>query len=718
MSNNSKEQTAPHPHPDIQTEVPRSLSMEQDADGEAKTNNDDLKGEAFIDQESMSALETEPKEPQTTVTTESETIPAPDDTVAEEAKPASTSSLVKDDMTGGKDENESTSMLENRERVYTAPSESSTAVANTDETEPTAKLPLPKRLDSASLRAQSVPNPQSGASIPAGAPTVSDMGSIGSIPSEIDNVGGLPYFGSGEQPIKVVSATPSQLASASPAPPPPQDNVLVDPPLTSQPPFLITVPPQPQQTLYYQIPQVQSVVAAHPIQPSSEQQPHPSSQQPVASTQQQVPTQPGEQVIGMVGAIPVMKLQGGGLHYVKKKKGRFSFLQETPNVPTVSAATVGTADSQMLKLTIESSLPTAQGAINAPIPANITVPTRSQSPLSGVSHFSTAPQTLDGKSAPTVKKKGRFLISNVKDPNSMQSRSGQAKATSTAARKDGQHVNVLEEQEIQTMTAAAQPMPTQQASQVYQATVVTDPTYQQAPMQQAMIQPITTMQTTYENPPQQPLHAHLSYSQPQKFSMQPTLDHQQHSFIQTIPTVRQQYYDASGQIREVVYTPQQQHMPPQQQHTAAPEYLYHNSTFAQPVPLETVSLPAHVPGPPAPSALNSSTPTPAAAISSVTVQKDSTSVRGASSASAQVPRPPSGANADKQAPKAGAAKKKSVSQARAGKLPQTIDKDGTWNTVGLGKVFYFLEQMKTEVTEADRCIKSLQTDTKHLVSHA
>jgi hypothetical protein len=35
---------------------------------------------------------------------------------------------------------------------------------------------------------------------------------------------------------------------------------------------------------------------------------------------------------------------------------------------------------------------------------------------------------------------------------------------------------------------------------------------------------------------------------------------------------------------------------------------------------------------------------------------------------------------------------------------------------GMGKAFHFLEQMKQEVTEADKLIKSLQSDSKFLVS--
>jgi len=49
-------------------------------------------------------------------------------------------------------------------------------------------------------------------------------------------------------------------------------------------------------------------------------------------------------------------------------------------------------------------------------------------------------------------------------------------------------------------------------------------------------------------------------------------------------------------------------------------------------------------------------------------------------------------------------------------LPRKPVPKGFAGRQGLGKVMYFLEQMRTEVTDADRLIKSLQSDIKHLVS--
>jgi len=48
------------------------------------------------------------------------------------------------------------------------------------------------------------------------------------------------------------------------------------------------------------------------------------------------------------------------------------------------------------------------------------------------------------------------------------------------------------------------------------------------------------------------------------------------------------------------------------------------------------------------------------------------------------------------------------------KPPSSFDSKGVGSTAGLGKIFYFLDQMRSEVTEADRTIKSLNTDMKCL----
>lgn len=98
----------------------------------------------------------------------------------------------------------------------------------------------------------------------------------------------------------------------------------------------------------------------------------------------------------------------------------------------------------------------------------------------------------------------------------------------------------------------------------------------------------------------------------------------------------------------------------------------------RPVPLKQGPIPAEdVPA---------SAPTPAAAKASKSQQQARTP--GAS-------QPPRNKQRDLVAPRAGA---------------------GYGNGAGIGKVFYFLDQMRVEVTEADKTIKSLQKDLKFMVS--
>lgn len=52
------------------------------------------------------------------------------------------------------------------------------------------------------------------------------------------------------------------------------------------------------------------------------------------------------------------------------------------------------------------------------------------------------------------------------------------------------------------------------------------------------------------------------------------------------------------------------------------------------------------------------------------------------------------------------------------KTPNYVASNGTYGNLGLGKLSYFLDQMKSEVSDADRMIKHLQTDMKVLVSPA
>ena len=79
-----------------------------------------------------------------------------------------------------------------------------------------------------------------------------------------------------------------------------------------------------------------------------------------------------------------------------------------------------------------------------------------------------------------------------------------------------------------------------------------------------------------------------------------------------------------------------------------------------------------------------------------------------------VPKPPSAT----EKPATQTIPPKKPANKLASKAPQSIGTPGMsiYGNIGLGKISYFLEQMKLEVSEADRMIKHLQTDIKVMVS--
>jgi hypothetical protein len=746
---------------------------------------DDLQGEAFIDQDQASLLVEEQgigkKQKLIGSIPQHDNVPLTKETnssfhVRHETNQNETPKVAPEDVC-------STALLGSREQINAAPVETK-ATRKMDNESISKHLP-PKPIDRITTRTQSAPTPNTVVSLPATVRSVSDAGSIGSIPSAFDSLSGQPFLTTEEQNLRVVSATPSQLAAAyskkesgqrnfdnfSEVMPEQQRN-----PSLPRPPTLENLeaafgeqPGTPQHvlhaqpSLYYQIPPISSVIAlpgstntptmqqqSQSTEASlSQQQPYLASPARVALSQPLLPMQPGEQVIGMVGAIPLLKIQGGGLHYVKKKKGRFNLLQETPPVPAIGfpfgqpgeATAATTPDVTTENHAHQSELKPGEYNVNSqaanipPIPVNITVPTRSQSPLSGVSQVAPAPQTFDGKSAPTVKKKGRFIVTNVKDPNSIPGHPNPSMSMGATSRTENQQhqpqQELMNQPEAQSTQQHQGPQHLQvapsQTNPYQHAPVVSDHTFQHVQMQPVIIQPITALQTTYENPS---LHTQMSFpphhfqEMNQAYSQipltQPQLDGQQ-QFVQAIPTIHQ-FGETSGQV---VYSPQTQRFAPQQQlhqqQVSTTEFLNTKNGVIQNqnILLDLVSLPAHVPCPPVSS--NPTQPsTPEGASACVNPPKDSSSIRAIESTvpplpNTYSPRPPSGANIEKQVPKNATPTKKTFPLGRVGKPPQTIENVGTWSSVGLGKVLYFLDQMKMEVTDSDRCIKNLQADMKLLV---
>ena len=565
---------------------------------------------------------------------------------------------------------------------------------------------------------------------------------------------------------------------------------------TSQSPIVVAVPQQ--QTVYYQTPQLptvvtlpdessQDVVPKHDgidQQESLEQQQIQYSNQNITMTQSHLPIQNEDKIIGMVGAIPIIKMQGGGTHYVKEKKGRFNLLQTTPVVPYVVGVTPTTSAASQIQEDIprHSTVASISNASTS----------RSQSPIPVIttnSSVQTVPQTFDGKSAPTVKRKGRFVVTNVKDPGSIiqiqtKSTPGVAAITATdnhaTSSQQEQHQQVqyqqvqhqqVQHQQVQHQQVQHQQVQHQQpARQAVQQQVqqnnyhqqmsplqtplqtpiqnlpipILQQTFQQSnvpqmPLQPVMIQPVSTMQQTYEIPQQY----QQSYSQHQVSASQDSHEqfsqvsirhypqnHQpqtiqytgvdpqnrQQNYVQYVPQVQHTLYStnrpvhntgeplsvAVPQEQQVFYNQKYQQKLPKQQYSPSPihaqsQQIYPSPSF--PVNQQSVSQNRYTPTPPTTPGESTSSPMHSRPAATSTLPN------------APIPKP----NFEKQQPTKPVNKKKTTIQGRSGKVPQSFDSTGAVSSIGLGKVFYLLDQMKSEVTDADQCIKTLQTDMKLLV---
>ena len=234
-------------------------------------------------------------------------------------------------------------------------------------------------------------------------------------------------------------------------------------------------------------------------------------------------------------------------------------------------------------------------------------------------------------------------------------------------------------------------------------------TVQQQPLQQSQQQPINqnqiplpSLQTQAQNhiPSQQGMSQHdrslssiPTYIDTQQFPMVLTLA--QH--VSEPPTVAS-YSDPAVVQQQQLYQVQQQRgqqLPPLPPH--------------QP-PLDTLSQTQFAAA--TDQAKSTPPPTPGGSVSNIFVESPRRTQQVTAMPNNQIPKAPQSAEKPKVA---NGVPKKKPAQVRGGKLPQTIDSNGVLSSVGLGKVFYFLEQMKVEVTEADRTIKTLQTDMKLLV---
>ncbi|CAB9511457.1 secreted protein [Seminavis robusta] len=406
------------------------------------------------------------------------------------------------------------------------------------------------------------------------------------------------------------------------------------------------------------------------------------NQQPPANNSFR-PVQQTTQIVGMVGTTPIVKIQGTAGHVVKKKKGRFKLLEEVPaaNTPTPPPP-------------LES--PAGNEATTAPAPALAAAPVSAvvvagrertlsngsaMSQITSVTHHAN-PQTFDGTGAPVVKKKGRFMVTNVKNPGLIAVQL--AAQPAPAPNK----VEVTQQQQQQTPT-------------VSQQNIHGSPSHQQnrsdPPLQGTQL-PAQDQQQLQNGPAEILIPAQqqvILTDNSMAVQVLPASTVQQHLVYpaQMIQTPVQQAYLPMGQGGAVMPdTPTQQQYQQQSQVGGASQM-----TLQQPVgqtqPLAALGnqsgSPVQDSAKQGQSAPEEPVGTPAAPAPAATT-KQPKQPQGASVAQAQPPR-------NKQ---------------RNLVAPRNVT--GYSNGAGLGKVFYFLDQMKNEVTEADRTIKTLQKDMKFM----
>lgn len=376
----------------------------------------------------------------------------------------------------------------------------------------------------------------------------------------------------------------------------------------------IRSPPQTEKKVQQETQQIPSLVTlpvesqgANTQQSQKVESPASSNQQSQLHTMQQPQK---DNIIGMMGAVPIIKLQGQQ-HVVVKKKGRFSVIEESPAVVNATATTTATATPSISPLPPPA---TQVKGTNNVAPKNIGI-SQGQPVTSNASQITATTavtERTEATSEPVVKKKGRFVVTDVKDPSSIPNSKSQSSLAVSTDKND----------QVQSL------QPPTQKSQIVQP--------------QILIQPN-----------QQVIH---NRNQQQVQTIQPVI-------VQgTAPLAV-----SSSASNNVVHQPQQ--------------------TIATQGKIVVVTAPQPV------SATDIGQKGPTTVVPPPEVSRRSTLQK--------VEKPPS-VN--------GITKKKPV------RKPPPIDRNDTWNSFGLGKLSYLLDQMKTEVADADHMIKTLQTDLKLLVS--
>lgn len=389
--------------------------------------------------------------------------------------------------------------------------------------------------------------------------------------------------------------------------------------------------------------------------------------------------QPQDQMMRTVGAIPIMNIQQDGVHYVKK--GRFKLFQQMSPAPAAPAVVSTPAVVQAIPETVQSGVLVTQPLVpSAPIVASSDeslspkVTLRSMEPKASGEQSAKAgipgnttplPETFDGSSVPTVTKKGRFLVSNVKDVRTMIP--------------------------TQKVVVAGAPVEAVQLPTMTQPAVIQQPIQPLiAPVTQApMVQPVTqaVVQTTI--PVQRPNNEAVPASHPMEGVP-----------VATIQTTSP-FFSLQGTAIVTESYPRTSQQPEPQPQTQLVQS--HRMTHGQQVPPEVSVTTSQTP---VPSNVQASTAAKTAGLPPVVPT---------SLANESLRRPMhvkslsenfNGAEKARMAP--AVPTKKAVTRT----APHAMDRGGK---LSLGKLSYLLDQMKSEVTDADLLIRNLQTDLKLMV---
>jgi hypothetical protein len=432
------------------------------------------------------------------------------------------------------------------------------------------------------------------------------------------------------------------------------------------------------QTVYYQIPGIVLLPVEAGVPQQQERtimtreqllpQPIPVGlQQPNFSLQpqhhQQQPLQPQSVPDHIIGTTTTATIQDGAVELVKKKKGRFNLSQESH--------IANQQGNQVLN-----------HHPHAPIPNSIALPggVVGQSSSSNVSQLTnqvSAPRTFDGTSAPTVKKKGRFVVTNVKEPELISIPITTTSNIQHQGQTPAQHamLNMGGKQSTQPLHNHQQHI---QQHQVNQNLQLQQHRHNQQQMYLAQNEKsMSSLYSNYETQQSMPQQT-LPYKNQQVAPPPPARSSSNQNMSGQYQTNQVQYHN--GQRVQPSQTQASQEAPQQVYYVAAPEQGQGMSGSQMATPTATPGSLPDSPwrGPPM---------------------------------SPQSLKPTEKPKASNGTPKKNLVQRVTLTN----KVPQTFDSKGTWSSVGLGKAFYFLDQMKIEVTDADRVIKNLQTDMKFLV---